>query len=138
MEADFVNVFIEKQREVISDLTSKNVMAEARLAFAEQKLQRVQDVIDELDANKEHVVQLMQQLEQLNEEKIKFARDANQHASENQQLKEQLHLAEQYLNQKTFDNDELKDLVKKLNIEKEVYEAKAIRLKNKAKQIAEE
>ena len=128
MEADFVNVFIEKQREVISDLTSKNVMAEARLAFAEQKLQQVQDVIDELNANKEHVIQLMRQLEELNEEKIKITREAQQLVVEFQQFQEQAHA----------ENEQLKADVKKLNIEKEVYEAKAARLKNKAKQIAEE
>lgn len=128
MEADFVNVFIEKQREVISDLTSKNVMAEARLAFAEQKLLQVQDVIDELNANKEHVIQLMRQLEELNEEKIKITREAQQLIVEFQQFQEQAHA----------ENEQLKADVKKLNIEKEVYEAKAARLKNKAKQIAEE
>ena len=128
MEADFVNVFIEKQREVINDLTSKNVMAEARLAFAEQKLLQVQDVFEELNANKEHAVQLMQQLKELNEEKLTVV----------QQYKEQLLLAEQYLNQKTIDIEELKDIVQKLKVENEVYEAKAARLKNKAKQIAEE
>ena len=128
MEADFVNVFIEKQREVINELTSKNVMAEARLAFAEQKLLQVQDVINELNANKEHAVQLMQQLEELKQEKLTIV----------QQYKEQLHSAEQYLNQKTNDIEELKDIVQKLKVENEVYEAKAARLKNKAKQIAEE
>lgn len=128
MEADFVNVFIEKQREVISDLTSKNVMAEARLAFAEQKLLQVQDVFEELNANKEHAVQLMRQVEELNQEKLTVV----------QQYKEQLYSAEQYLNQKTNDIEELKDIVQKLKVEKEVYEAKAARLKNKAKQIAEE
>lgn len=128
MEADFVNVFIEKQREVISDLTSKNVMAEARLAFAEQKLLQVQDVFEELNANKEHAVQLMRQVEELNQEKLTVV----------QQYKEQLYSAEQYLNQKTNDIEELKDIVQKLKVENEVYEAKAARLKNKAKQIAEE
>ena len=49
-----------------------------------------------------------------------------------------LHSAEQYLNQKTNDIEELKDIVQKLKAENEVYEAKAARLKNKAKQIAEE
>ena len=128
MEADFVNVFIEKQREVINDLTSKNVMAEARLAFAEQKLLQVQDVFEELNANKEHAVQLMQQLKELNEEKLTIV----------QQYNEQLLLAEQYLNQKISDNEELKDIVQKLKAENEVNEAKAARLKNKAKQIADE
>jgi len=128
MEADFVNVFIEKQREVINDLTSKNVMAEARLAFAEQKLLQVQDVFEELNANKEHAVQLMQQLKELNEEKLTIV----------QQYNEQLLLAEQYLNQKISDNEELKDIVQKLKVENEIYEAKAARLKNKAKQIADE
>jgi hypothetical protein len=70
----------------------------------------------------------MQQLKELNEEKLTVV----------QQYKEQLLLAEQYLNQKTIDIEELKDIVQKLKVENEVYEAKAARLKNKAKQIAEE
>jgi len=128
MEADFVNVFIEKQREVISDLTSKNVMAEARLAFAEQKLLQVQDVIEELNANKEHVVQLMQQLESLNQEKLTAVSNLQQLIAEFQQYQEQSH----------SEAELLRADIKKLNSEKEVYEAKAARLKNKAKQIAEE
>lgn len=38
MDSEFVNVFIEKQREVINDLTSRNIMLETRVAVAESKL----------------------------------------------------------------------------------------------------
>lgn len=117
MEAEFINVFIEKQREVIHDLMTKNVMAEARIAFAEQKLSQVQSIIDELEANKEHAQQLMQQVDELNNTNKNLTQD---------------------ILQKNVEIEQLSGEVKKLNIEKEVYEAKAVRLKNKAKQIAEE
>lgn len=39
MEADFVNVFVQKQKEVMNDLLARVVMLEARTALAESKLE---------------------------------------------------------------------------------------------------
>ena len=39
MEADFVNVFVQKQKEVMNDLLARVVMLEARTSLAESKLE---------------------------------------------------------------------------------------------------
>ena len=53
MEADFVNIFLEKQREVIVDLTSRSIMLEARVAYADQKARQSHSLIQELEETKQ-------------------------------------------------------------------------------------
>ena len=156
MEAEFVNIFIEKQRESIVDLTSRNIMLEARVLFAEQKLQKMVDLAQELQANQEHVKQLLDINKLIEEEKRILAaseirlknelveKDAEL-TTKNKQSSDQLaekakevdHLRNK-VNECKVDADQLRSQVKTLNLEKEVNEAKATRLKNKAKQLAEE
>ena len=156
MEAEFVNIFIEKQRESIVDLTSRNIMLEARVLFAEQKLQKMVDLAQELQANQEHVKQLLDINKLIEEEKRILAaseirlknelveKDAEL-TTKNKQSSDQLaekakevdHLRNK-VNECKVDADQLRNEVKKLNLEKEVNEAKTIRLRNKAKQLAEE
>jgi predicted RND superfamily exporter protein len=156
MEAEFVNIFIEKQREVLVDLTSRNIMLEARVLFAEQKLQKMIDLAQELQANQEHVKQLLDINKLIEEEKRKLAaseirlknqlveKDAEL-TTKNKQSSDQLaekakevdHLRNK-VNECKVDADQLRNEVKKLNLEKEVNEAKTIRLRNKAKQLSEE
>ena len=156
MEAEFVNIFIEKQRESIVDLTSRNIMLEARVLFAEQKLQKMVDLAQELQANQEHVKQLLDINKSIEEEKRILAaseirlknelveKDAEL-TTKNKQSSDQLaekakevdHLRNK-VNECKVDADQLRNEVKKLNLEKEVNEAKTIRLRNKAKQLSEE
>lgn len=156
MEAEFVNIFIEKQREVLVDLTSRNIMLEARVLFAEQKLQKMVDLAQELQANQEHVKQLLDINKLIEEEKRILAaseirlknqlveKDAEL-TTKNKQSSDQLaekakevdHLRNK-VNECKVDADQLRNEVKKLNLEKEVNEAKTIRLRNKAKQLSEE
>lgn len=42
METEFVNVFIQKQKDVMVDLLMRTVMLEARVSFAESKLQSLE------------------------------------------------------------------------------------------------
>jgi hypothetical protein len=156
MEAEFVNIFVEKQRESIVDLTSRNIMLEARISFSEQKLLKVTDLSQELQANQEHVNQLLVINKNIEEEKrILAAAEVRlknelvekdvQLAAKDKQTSEQLaekvreieHLKNK-VNECKTDADQLRNEVKTLKLEKEVNEAKAIRLKNKAKQLAEE
>lgn len=50
MEAEFVNAYIERMLATIHDLTSKNILLETRVLFAEKKASELQT---ELDALKE-------------------------------------------------------------------------------------
>lgn len=38
METEFVNIFIQKQKDAISNLISQNIMLEAKLGYAESQL----------------------------------------------------------------------------------------------------
>lgn len=138
MEAEFVSIFVEKQRESIVDLISRNIMLEARIVFAEQKLAQMKQLTDELEANKAHVNQLIEASIQAEEEKHQLVVVESRLKGELVDInKEVQHLRLKVKEYKT-DGDQLRDEVKKLNLEKEVNEAKTTRLKNKAKQLAEE
>ena len=156
MEAEFVNIFIEKQREFLVDLTSRNIMLEARILFAEQKLLKMADLSQELQANQEHVNQLLNINKVIEEEKrilaavevrlknelvekdVQLAEKERQSTAQlAEKVKEIEHLRNK-VNECKADADQLRSQVKTLNLEKEVNEAKATRLKNKAKQLAEE
>lgn len=138
MEAGFVNIFVEKQREVIVDLTSRNIMLDARISFAEQKLEQMQELIKELEANKEHVNQL------INENKLVEDKNEQLLTTESRMRGEMLDINKELLGLRTKISEqktEIEQLLvenKKLKIEKEVSDVKTARLKNKAKQIAEE
>ena len=138
MEAGFVNIFVEKQREVIVDLTSRNIMLDARISFAEQKLEQMQELIKELEANKEHVNQL------INENKLVEDKNEQLLTTESRMRGEMLDINKELLGLRTKISEQKTEIeqllveIKKLKIEKEVSDVKTARLKNKAKQIAEE
>ena len=44
MEAEFVNMFVQKQKDALVDTLMKNIMLETRLAIAETKLQSLSEV----------------------------------------------------------------------------------------------
>jgi predicted RNase H-like nuclease (RuvC/YqgF family) len=127
MEADFVNIFVEKQRESIIDLTSRNIMLEARITYAEQKnkvVQEYEQTIVNLQNKNEELIRNLAQFDGLQESCT--AKD-----------KELFHLKTK-MGEMEVDIDQLRKTVKQMTMENEVQVAKALRLKNKAKQLAEE
>lgn len=44
MEAEFVNMFVQKQKDAIVDALMKNIMLETRIAIAETKLQSLSEI----------------------------------------------------------------------------------------------
>lgn len=50
MEAEFVNVFIEKQRDLINDTIARCIMLEAKLVLAERQAQKNGELTEELSA----------------------------------------------------------------------------------------
>ena len=138
MEAGFVNIFVEKQREVIVDLTSRNIMLDARISFAEQKLEQMQELNKELETNKAHVNQLI--------DENKFVENKNEQliTTESRMRGEMLDINKELLGLRTKVSEQKTEIeqllveIKKLKIEKEVSDVKTARLKNKAKQLAEE
>jgi hypothetical protein len=47
METDFINAFIDKQRKLIEELISKNLLAEAKIVLLEKK---VSDLSSQMEA----------------------------------------------------------------------------------------
>lgn len=138
MEAEFVSIFVDKQREVIVDLTSRNIMLDARIIFAEQKLAQMKDLTDELEANKAHVNQLMVASKQADEERRQLAGNESRLRGEMLDINKELEQLRMKVTEYKGDADQLRNEVKILNLEKEANEAKTARLKSKAKQLAEE
>jgi hypothetical protein len=127
MEADFVNIFIEKQRESINDLTSRNIMLDARIVYAEQKVkvaQEYEQVIIDLQNRNEEQTRNVALLDGV--QKDCAAKD-----------KELKHLKSK-VGEMQADIDQLRATIKQMTMENEVQAAKALRLKNKAKQLIEE
>jgi hypothetical protein len=127
MEADFVNIFVEKQRESIIDLTSRNIMLEARITYAEQKVKVVQEY-------EQSLVDLQNKNEELTRNAALFAGLQENCTSKDKELK---HLKVK-VGEMQADIDQLRSTIKQMTMENEVQAAKALRLKNKAKQLAEE
>lgn len=127
MEADFVNIFVEKQRESIVDLTSRNIMLDARITYAEQKVKLVQEY-------EQVIIDLQNKNEELTQS---VARVVDLQNSCDAKEKELNHLKTK-VGELQADIDQLRKTVKQMTTENEIQAAKAVRLKNKAKQLAEE
>ncbi len=71
MEAEFVNMFVQKQKDALVDALMKNIMLETRLAIVETKLQSLSEVETQYQAaqktaedNNNRQTQLQQQLKE--------------------------------------------------------------------------
>lgn len=71
MEAEFVNMFVQKQKDALVDTLMKNIMLETRLAIAETKLQSLSDLEIQYQAaqktaedSNNRLTQLQQQLKE--------------------------------------------------------------------------
>ena len=49
MDTDFINAFIDKQRKLIEDLISKNLLAEAKVVLLEKKVSDLSSQVDALN-----------------------------------------------------------------------------------------
>lgn len=117
MEAELVNAFVEKQRDVINDLMARNIMLEARLAVAEKKAQQVLE---------------FQTVAADSEIKIKSLDEQNRAMNI---IIEDLRSKEKESKEKI---DQLQKLVNKLTLEKEAQRQQAEKLKKKAEELMSE
>lgn len=49
MDTEFINAFIDKQRKLIEDLISKNLLAEAKVVLLEKKVSDLSSQVDALN-----------------------------------------------------------------------------------------
>lgn len=136
MEAEFVNIFVEKQREAIVDLTARNIMLEARLTFATKTAEQT------TQQSEESLAYFQKSLEEAQALTVAVKEEARRDISLLQQTvterdKELAHLKVKVKDQ-GIEIDTMKATVKQLTIEQEIQMAKTTRLKSKAKQLAEE
>lgn len=134
MEVDLVNVFVEKQRDVINDLMARNIMLEARLTVAERHAVKATELSEKLSNTEGQVKMLHEQnaamnasIENLRKQLSSFEAEKTESDATIVLLKEQVKKTE-----------ELQKLVNKLTLEKESHRAKADRLKKKVQEIATE
>ena len=65
MDTDLVNMFVTKQRDVINDLMSKNILLEARLAIAEKYVQQMEALRQQLSAYEQEIQQLKNDMQNM-------------------------------------------------------------------------
>lgn len=72
MEAEFVNLYVQKQKQMIDDLTAKVIMLDTKSSLAEAKIQKLAETEEQLGEMRKQVNELTlekekyrQQLEQL-------------------------------------------------------------------------
>lgn len=134
MEAEFVNVFLEKQRDTINDLMSRIIMLEARLVIAERSATQAGEVLKKLNDAEGRVKILHEQNAAMNEV-------INKQKPQVEEISSLLHKIDELKSVISNRDEQLKHLqssVNALTLEKESQRVKADRLKKKVQEIASE
>jgi len=64
MEVEFINAYVQKQKQVINDFLGQNILLETRLVLAEQKLQELpllQQQLQDLTSKYEEEIEKLKQ-----------------------------------------------------------------------------
>ena len=132
MEAEFVNVFVEKQRDVINDLMARNIMLEARIVIAERGALQAGDLATKLAAAEGQVKSLHEQNSVMNQA------IANQkpHLDSIPSLLQKIDELEKAVAGREKELKQIQVQVNTLTLEKENQRAKAEKIKKKVEQIA--
>jgi hypothetical protein len=77
MEAEFVNMFVQKQKDTMVDFLLKNVMLEARIALAETKLRAQEDELQRLQIVESSVKPLEEEILSLRQENLNLRKTSN-------------------------------------------------------------
>lgn len=134
MEVDLVNVFVEKQRDVINDLMSRNIMIEARLTVAERHAVKATELSEKLSNTEGQVKILHEQNAAMNASIENLKKQLSSLEAEKTENEKTIALLKEQVSKK----EELQILVNKLTLEKESARVKAERLKKKVQEIATE
>lgn len=91
MEAEFVNVFVQKQRDTINDLMSRCIMLETKLAVAEPAVARIGELEQQLAASRAEIELITRQYTEQSDQIISELRQqiATQNTT-NQQLEAEI------------------------------------------------
>lgn len=121
MDVELVNTYVEKQRDLIHDLMSKNVMLESRLSISEKYAAKAAEATEKLREKEEVVKKLNDQIVTLN--------------VDNEKLKKELNAAELNLREQLQLVSDQRSTINKLTLEKESQRNKAEKLKKKAQEM---
>ncbi len=149
MDADFVNVFVEKQRETITDLFSRNIMLDARVTFAEQKIQQLLNIEQQsVDQREQYEKTLAEAQAGHDRVVLEYKSAAHKLNGEIGRLQAEVNAAAGQVNEinslqtkvkdQTADIEQLRKAVNQMSLERETHRAKAENLKKKAKQLMED
>lgn len=89
MEADFVNVYISKQKALIEDLLAKNIMLETKLSVSETTSARYKDQVESLKVEIEDKNKYINKLAD-NNNKLQVALNQKEEVKQPKKKKEQL------------------------------------------------
>jgi predicted RNase H-like nuclease (RuvC/YqgF family) len=134
MEVDLVNVFVEKQRDVINDFMARNIMLEARLTIAERHAVKATELSEKLSNTEGQVKILHEQNAAMNASIENLKKQVSSLEAEKTESDKTI----TSLSEQVKKTEDLQALVNKLTLEKESHRAKADRLKKKVQEIATE
>lgn len=90
MDAEFINAYVQKQKDVINDLMTKIVMSETRVSVAENKLTLVPELNQQITSLQETNTQLMVTLAEKNEDIKRHQQTINDLTIQKEKLKKEL------------------------------------------------
>lgn len=90
MDAEFINAYVQKQKDVINDLMTKIVMSETRVSVAENKLNLVPELNQQITSLQETNTQLMVTLAEKDETIKRHQQTINDLTIQKEKLKKEL------------------------------------------------
>jgi predicted RNase H-like nuclease (RuvC/YqgF family) len=131
MEAELINAFVEKQREIINDTMARTIMLEARLIVADRKLQQVAELQKTL-----HDYELKNSaLDEQNKAMNQLIENQKQDIVKLQQKERELQQTVRVNVEQKEKIDQLQKQINKLTLEKEAQRQKAEKMKKKAEEM---
>jgi len=131
MEAELINAFVEKQREIINDTMARTIMLEARLIVADRKLQQVAELQKTL-----HDYELKNTaLDEQNKAMNQLIENQKQDIIKLQQKERELQQTIRVNVEQKEKIDQLQKQINKLTLEKEAQRQKAEKMKKKAEEM---
>lgn len=131
MEAELINAFVEKQRDMINDTLARYIMLEARLMVAEKKLQLVAELQNTLHDYELKNTALNEQNKAMNQ----LIENQKEEIAKLQQKDKELQQVVRVNTEQKEKIDQLQKQINKLTLEKEAQRQKAEKMKKKAEEM---
>jgi hypothetical protein len=134
MEVELVNVFVEKQRDVINDLMARNVLLEAKLTVTEKQLQKIPELSTNISNLEVRLRLLQDQNNAMNASIENYKRDIESFTLMKEHYDKQQSIIDEHV-------EKIRTLEAKnnqLTLEKEAQRVKAEKMKKRAQELITE